>query len=183
MYSNSMGRVQSRISDIISKMDKMSGKSNAGIHGKNEQFTLNKTDPLKKMDPDYETASGTFNEHLDKMIRTKSARYGVSEDLIRAVIKTESNGQKDAVSSAGAIGLMQIMPGTAKQLGVNPYNPEENIDGGVKYLKKMAGEFHSLDEVLAAYNAGPGAVKKYGGIPPYNETKNYIKQIRRNLGQ
>ena len=177
-----MGSVQSRISDIISKMDQISGKNKSNFKQTIEP-PVKKTGPFDKIDVEYESASGTFNDQLEKLIRSKSARYGVSEDLIRAVIKTESNGQTDAVSSAGAVGLMQIMPDTAKSLGVNPYNPEENIDGGVRYLKKMAGEFQSLDEVLAAYNAGPGSVKKYGGIPPYNETKNYVKQIRKHLGQ
>jgi len=173
--------MQNRISDIMSKMSAISNKNRNFIDSHEKYSPLKKTDDLKPEGDDYKAAAGTFNEQLERMIRDKSNKYGVSEDLIKAVIKTESNGNQGAVSKAGAVGLMQLMPGTAKILGVNPEDPEENIDGGVRYLKNMSKEFNSLDEVLAAYNAGPGSIKKHGGIPPYGETKNYIKQIRRYL--
>lgn len=118
---------------------------------------------------------------VDRVIQQQSAKHGVSPDLIRAVVRAESGGNQKAVSKVGAIGLMQLMPDTARELGVNPYDAEENIDGGIRYLKEMAGRFGSLNDVLAAYNAGPGAVERHGGVPPYKETQDYVKKIRQTL--
>ena len=90
----------------------------------------------------------------------------------------ESSFNHKTISHAGAIGVMQLMPDTARGLGVNPYNTSQNIEGGAKYLKEMLGQFNGdVAKALAAYNAGPGAVKKYGGIPPYKETQNYVNKI------
>ena len=105
--------------------------------------------------------------------------YGLPSGIVDAVIYQESRGRMNAVSPKGALGLMQLMPGTAAQLGVNPYDPDQNIRGGARYLRQQIDRFGSIPLALAAYNAGPGAVTKYGGIPPYRETQNYVATILR----
>jgi cell wall-associated NlpC family hydrolase len=111
-----------------------------------------------------------------------AAKHGVSAELLAAVAKTESGYNANAVSPAGARGLMQIMPATARGLSVNPMNPAEAIDGAARILKRNLAEFGSLPLALAAYNAGGGAVKHYGGIPPFAETQAYVKKVQAALG-
>ena len=103
--------------------------------------------------------------------------YRLPSGIVEAVIYQESRGRINAVSSKGALGLMQLMPGTAAQLGVNPYDVDQNIRGGALYLRQQIDRFGSIPLALAAYNAGPGAVLRYGGIPPYRETQNYVATI------
>ncbi len=116
----------------------------------------------------------------DEIIQTIADKHGVEAPLIHSIIKAESNYNTNALSTKGAIGLMQLMPETARKYGVtNPYNPEDNIEGGVKYLKDLIKVYSGRTElVLAAYNAGQEAIKKYGGIPPYPETRNYIEKVK-----
>ena len=99
--------------------------------------------------------------------------------LVHAIIKAESNGQRTAVSRKGAKGVMQLMPFTSKRLRVNdPFDPIENIEGGIKYIKELLVTFEgNLTNTVAAYNAGPAAVRKYGGVPPYQETRLYVRRV------
>ena len=115
----------------------------------------------------------------DASINEHSRRMGVSADLVRAVIQVESAFNPTAVSNKGAMGLMQLMPATAVELGVsNPFEPDQNIRGGVAYLKRLLDRYDQKVELaLAAYNAGMGNVEKYGDVPPFKETRNYVKKI------
>jgi soluble lytic murein transglycosylase-like protein len=120
---------------------------------------------------------------LHSHIRAVATRYGVSEELIAAIIEAESGFNPRAVSRRGAQGLMQLMPATAVHLGVgDPFNPRENIDGGVRHLLSLLDRFdNDLPLALAAYNAGERAVINYRGIPPYRQTRQYVKRILRRL--
>jgi len=119
------------------------------------------------------------NERLEELIKTVSERHNVDPALVRAVIRTESNGNPAAVSNRGAQGLMQLMPSTAMDLGVsNIFNPQENIDAGVRYLRQQLVRYNGdLDKALAAYNAGPGAVDRAGGVPKYRQTQEYVRKV------
>ncbi len=111
-----------------------------------------------------------------------TARYGLPPGLLAAVAQVESAGNASAVSHAGAQGLMQLMPATAKGLGVNALDPAQAVDGAARLLKGHLGSFGSLDLALAAYNAGPGAVRRYDGVPPYAETQSYVRKVGALLG-
>lgn len=116
---------------------------------------------------------------LGPIVSEHCKRLGLEEALVYAVIKVESNFNPSAVSPAGARGLMQLMPGTARELGVrNSFSVTENVRGGTTYLARMLERFNRIDLALAAYNAGPEAVAKYGGIPPYKETQNYVRLVK-----
>lgn len=110
-----------------------------------------------------------------------AASEGLPGSLLRAVAYAESGIQQDAVSAKGAIGIMQLMPGTAAELGVDPHSPQENVMGGARYLRAMleryAGDEEQLVKALAAYNAGPGRVEEYGGLPPFAETNAYVAKV------
>ena len=120
----------------------------------------------------------TASTDYSQIIYDMSSKYDVEPSLIRAIITVESNWNGNAVSNKGAIGLMQLMPSTAKDMDVsNPYNPEENIEGGTRYLRFLLDKFNDLPMALAAYNAGPKTVEYYKGIPSITETKQYVKKV------
>ena len=121
------------------------------------------------------TRGGVFNvnESLDRAAHD----HGLDPGLLRAVAWQESRGSNSAVSDKGALGIMQLMPGTAAALGVDPSDPDANINGGATYLALQMAKFGNVELALAAYNAGPGAVVRYGGVPPYRETRSYVSTI------
>lgn len=144
---------------------------------------------IKKPDKDFQSilnssiksgyGEDVSKEEINRLIEEYSNKNGLDADFVRAVIKQESGFNEKATSRCGAAGLMQLMPGTAKSLGVvNPYDAEDNVKGGTKMLANLLKTYGGNKELaLAAYNAGGGAVKKYGGIPPYGETQRYVKNV------
>ncbi|MDJ0859834.1 MAG: lytic transglycosylase domain-containing protein [Dinoroseobacter sp.] len=120
---------------------------------------------------------GGYSGPYIELARAAARRHGVPEDLFLRLVQQESAFNPRAVSHKGAIGLAQLMPGTAAMLGVNPRDPRQNLDGGARYLRAQYDRFRSWRLALAAYNAGPEAVREHGGIPPYKETQNYVRRI------
>ncbi len=122
----------------------------------------------------------TASAGVDGIIQKYAAQNGLEPALVRAVIKTESDGNPHCVSRAGAMGLMQLMPANVKEAGIaDPFDPEQNIAAGTKQLAGLMKQYGgNLDLALAGYNAGPGNVRKYGGVPPFTETQNYIRRVR-----
>ncbi|UWQ44132.1 lytic transglycosylase domain-containing protein [Leisingera aquaemixtae] len=121
--------------------------------------------------------SGKYRGQYLDMARDAARQHGVPEDLFLRLVQQESNWNPNAKSHKGALGLAQLMPATARALGVNPTVPKQNLDGGARYLARQFRKFGSWRLALAAYNAGPDAVVKHGGVPPYKETQNYVKKI------
>ncbi len=128
-------------------------------------------------------ASLSYGDYLEQIFQKASDTYGVSKDLLKAMAKAESNFQAKATSHCGAMGIMQLMPATASSLGVSDaYNPEQNIMGGAQYITRLLEKYNgNLSYAIAAYNAGSGNVDKYGGIPPFHETQNYVAKVLRYL--
>jgi Rod binding domain-containing protein len=157
-------------------IEKIGAKINQIMPNANSNY--NKATPIG--DSFIERLSDRIGNYKD-MISSASSKYGVPTSLINAVIGAESAGKNEAVSKAGAKGLMQLMDGTAKDLGVsNSFDPKQNIEAGTKYLSQLLNKYDgNIDLTLAAYNSGPGNVDKYNGIPPFNETQSYIKRVKR----
>ena len=156
--------IESKIQSLDSTVQKPSNDFQKIL----ESSVQNKKDPK----------SVSRNE-IDNLITKYADKNGLDEAFVKAVINQESGFNPNATSHCGAMGLMQLMPSTAQGLGVkNAYDAEQNIEGGTKYLKGLMDRFGNDKQLaLAAYNAGPNAVKKYGGIPPYQETQNYVKKV------
>ena len=186
------------LNSIIHRIDELNMRF--GINTANYQENVNKTAATGGVEQEkpQRLENGSFATELDKamsmesrgavglnisgdtnsLIKEAAARYQVDPRLVAAVAQTESGGNQEAVSPAGAVGVMQLMPETAAGLGVNPYDKRQNIEGGAKYLRQMMDTFGGdVQKAVAAYNAGTQAVKEYNGIPPYRETQDYVNKV------
>ena len=171
--ANEATRSFSQLVDLISE-------SRSGLHG---SFALEDVEPvaapaLEMADGEASTLVFADDEYLQALIDHYGDYYQIDPVLVKLIIEQESAFDPLALSPAGAMGLMQLMPDTAWLLGVNdPFDPEQNIEGGVRYFSQQMDRFGSVELALAAYNAGPGAVETWGGVPPYAETVNYVNSI------
>lgn len=159
-------------------------KNNMDIKRKNTTKTINKIEVVTskvKQKNDVKTVKKDANEtsnNTDIIVHRYCKIYGIEPHLVKAIIHVESNGKHSVTSSSGAIGIMQLTPSTAKFFGVNPYDKEQNIHGGVKYISYLHKKFDGdIIKIIASYNAGETVVKKYNGLPPYKETHKYVKSV------
>ena len=138
---------------------------------------------LEQVSNGVQHSADVIRSAIESEIDAASARHNMDPSLVRAVIRVESNYRHDAVSHAGAMGLMQLMPRTAESLGVtDPFDIQQNIDGGVRYLRRMLDMFdNDISLAVAAYNAGAGAVRRHGGIPPFRETQNHVPRVLQHM--
>jgi soluble lytic murein transglycosylase-like protein len=193
MDTTSIDTTIRRIQEIESHLDSLFGANKAASSPSDPSFgnildnklnidknSLNNNSNLPNTTelPDVPEVPGAPKGEVLNLIDKYSQKYNLDKNLVKAVVQQESGFNSNAKSPVGALGLMQLMPSTAKGLGVrNPFDAEQNIAGGTKYLKNLITKYDSVKLGLAAYNAGSGAVNKYGGVPPYKETQNYVKNI------
>ena len=169
-----IARVSQRIMDIRSRMRQLGLSDSADPETGFAQYLSRADQPATSSSP-----KALNGGQLDDLISRAAATYQLSPALLQAVCTTESGGDPLSVSPKGAQGLMQLMPSTSKNLGItDPFNPEQNIMGGAQYLRQQLDRFDGdVPKALAAYNAGPGAVTRYGGVPPYPETQQYVEKV------
>lgn len=177
LFQESLTRLSMDMLENMRSGTRTRSRSEAGLQELSRQITPNPSASSAGISS--VSAGISASSSFDQLIEQASQRYNVDSSLIRAVIKTESNGNPNAVSHAGAQGLMQLMPATARGLGVtDSFDPAQNIDGGVRLLRQLLNRYdENVSLALAAYNAGPGAVDRYGGIPPYAETQTYVSRV------
>ena len=162
---------------------KSSGISGSGISGSGipglTKISFRSTQASFLTAPELSAAARANRDKMEQMIHDVSDRYRVDAALVRAVIETESHYNTSAISKRGAVGLMQLIPGTAQKMGVrNAFDPKQNLEGGVHYLHSLLERYNGdLDRALAAYNAGPGAVDRAGGVPRIRETREYVQKV------
>lgn len=159
-------------------------KNNMNLKRKNTTKTINKIEVVtskveqKNIVKTVKKDANEIANNTDIIIHRYCKIYGIEPHLVKAIMHVESNGNHNVKSSGGAIGIMQLTPSTAKFLGVNPYDKEQNIHGGVKYISYLHKKFDGdIIKIIASYNAGETVVKKYNGVPPYKETHNYVNKV------